>query len=761
MSAPASRRVSFGLFFLSGFSGLVYQLVWLRLAFASFGVVTPVISVVLSVFMFGLGVGSWLSGMVVRRWPWPRGVAWRAYAAAEVMIGAGGIAVPLLFAWGARSLLPTGEADSVQYLTLSAGVIALSLAPFCLAMGSTFPLMLQALRAEREDPDGFSYLYLANVLGAMAGTLLTPVMLVELLGFRGTLAIAVIANWSVAIISLRMSFATGGQPGPATDRRPLSVAADAAAATSGRPRSNLPLWILFTTGLASMGMEIVWARAFMPVLKTQVYSFAGLLWTYLLATWCGSALYRWRLRQGRVASTSALLSLLSLVAFGQLLQADPRVALPGEWLQAGWLLLGIVPYCAVLGYLTPKLIDEWSLGAPGPAGSAYAINVLGCILGPVLASYVLLPRLGVQWSGVLLGLPLWGLAARSLVGDSARAANAVSPDAASAGISAPSTGRQPRGLLWSALVLGVVAAVIGTSYEELEAARGGIVYRDHTATVIATRAEDGGKLLLVNGKPITSITPTTKLMAHLPLCYLTHEPQSALVICFGMGTTYRSLLSWDIDATAVELVPSVRDAFGYFFEDAEEIRRHPRGTIVIDDGRRFLQRTTQTYDVITLDPPPPPEAAASSLLYSREFYQLVKPRLSEGGILHQWFPGGEFLTLQALLRSVAEEFPHVQVLRAFDGWGYHILASERPLPSPSAEELAARLPEGARRDLLEWSPGVGPEALLGAIVATRFPVQQGLNRDPAIVITDDRPYNEYFLLRRLWQWWSGTYTIAL
>ncbi len=739
-------RWQFALFFLSGFSGLVYQIVWLRLAFSAFGVVTPVISVVLSVFMFGLGAGSWCAGAIVRRGQWSRKSALRAYSAAEVFIGSGGIAVPLLFAWGEDVLLPAGEADSFRYLASSAAVILVMLAPFCVAMGVTFPFMMQAIRAEQQREDSFSYLYLANVLGAMLGTLLTPVVLVELLGFRGTLAVAMGANWIAALVSLRKSL----QPAAAAATPPAAAPIVAPADADAAPRPRLALCVLFLTGLASMGMEVVWTRAFTPVLKTQVYSFAGLLFTYLLATWCGSALYRRQLARGRPFANSLLLGLLSLAAAVQLLQSDPRAAMPREWLQIGWLLLGIVPYCGILGYLTPKLIDEYSRGDPAPAGRAYAINVVGCVLGPLAASYLLLPLVGVHWSGVILAVPLWLIAAVMLRGGRP-------PVEGGAG----RTSSRDR-LAWGIATLCLAAAaMLGTSYEELYARQGALVLRDHTATVIALTKENGGSDLLVNGKSITSLTPTTKLMAHLPLAHVSDRPESALVICFGMGTTYRSLLSWDVRTTAVELVPSVGDAFEFYFSDADETRRDPLGRIVIDDGRRFLRRTTERFDVITLDPPPPPEAAASSLLYSTEFYQLVKPRLTEHGILHQWYPGGDLSTFRALLRSISQEFPHVRVMRAFDGWGYHILASQQPIPQRSAVELADRLPESARNDLLEWSPGDPVESLFAAVMGSEIDAAAVASDDPDVIITDDRPYNEYYLMRRGWEHWTGTYTIVL
>lgn len=740
--------MQFRLFFLSGFSGLVYQIVWLRLAFAAFGVITPVISVVLSVFMLGLGAGSWLAGSMLRRWSWSRRGALRAYAAAEFLIGVGALAVPLLFTQGENLLLPAGQTDSFQYLGSSAAIILLAMVPFCLCMGTTFPFMMQAIRGDRGSEGGFSYLYLANVLGALSGTFLTPVALVELFGFHGTLVIGMLANWCAAGVAFRLSLYP--DPGAVSSAAPQLTPPVAMATKSVRISSRFALCILFTTGLASMGMEVVWTRAFAPILLTQVYSFAGLLFSYLLATWCGSMLYRRHLARNRLLSDQFLLGMLALSAGGQILAADPRIILPQYWMQIAWLLLSIAPYCAILGYLTPKLIDEHALGRPDAVGHAYAVNVLGCIVGPLLVSYLLLPQFGLQWSGIALAIPLWMLSGWSLRLESPLPAVGVPGKAPIL----------PR-LAWAAATAcGIAAATVGTSYEDRFAAQGARVYRDHTATVIAGFI-DGRKDLLVNGKSITAFTPSTKLMAHLPLAQLPHQPKSALVICFGMGTTYRSLLSWGIDTTTVELVPSVSEAFGYYFPDADEVRKNPQSHIIIDDGRRFLRRTSQRFDVITLDPPPPVEAAGSSLLYSREFYQLIKPRLAEGGILQQWYPGGDFKTFQAILRSVLAEFPHVRVTRAFDKWGYHMLCSMQPLPERTASELYSRLPEAARRDLVEWTTDRSGEALLEAVVSTPVTATDVISDDPLVIITDDRPYNEYYLLRRIWEWWTGTYTIVL
>ncbi len=176
----------------------------------------------------------------------------------------------------------------------------------------------------------------------------------------------------------------------------------------------------------------------------------------------------------------------------------------------------------------------------------------------------------------------------------------------------------------------------------------------------------------------------------------------------------------------------------------------PSNRIVIDDGRRFLQRSGRRFDIVTVDPPPPLEAAGSSLLYSTEFYDLVKLRLNPGGILQQWSPGGDVLSDIAIARSLVNSFPHVIAFRAVELRGTHFVASMEPIRVPTAEEFVARLPAKARRDLVEWNTGDlrDPRAFIAEVLKRQVPVEDLLEGDTGVVVKDDRPFNEYYLLRR-------------
>jgi spermidine synthase len=751
-----NRPLIFLLFFVSGFCGLLYQVVWTRLAFASFGITTPVFSVVISVFMLGLSLGSWAGGkgvgLLVSRTRWSAAVF---YAIAELAIGIGAFAVPYLFGMGEHLLLLVGEAGSLRYLFFSAVALALSILPWCIFMGTTFPFMMAYVREQEPgNAESFSYLYLANVLGAMSGTLLTAFVLVEALGFRHTLWVAAVGNFVIAALSLRLgmqspvreSLPRSNEPAAGEGSRREETQAGASSETRLQPetgalawllairqRGRLMAWLLFATGFASMAMEVVWIRSFGPVLKTQVYSFALVVAAYLGATFLGSLLYRSHLRKSCPRPTAELIGLLCATVLLPILLNDPRLVKANwQWdadpLSVVILLVSISPFCAILGYLTPRLIDDYAGGDPAKAGRAYAVNVLGCILGPLFASYLLLPRIGERYALLLLGLPF--LVFYFLMRDTARR-------------------KVNWGMGLSVAVLLIWALFFATNYEDhlLKTEKRTAVRRDYAASVISF-GESREKHLLVNGVGMTSLTPVTKFMVHLPLALHQGRPTSALIICFGMGTSYRSALSWDLPTTAVELVPSVVDAFDFYHPDASRVRQNPQGRIVIDDGRRFLKRTQEKFDVIVVDPPPPPEAAGSSLLYSEQFYELIKQHLKPNGILQAWLPGGDPALAFAVLRSIRQAFPHIRCFGSVESLGTHVLASMDPIPLRTAHEMAGRLPAKAARDLMEWSSAPNAAAYFEEVISQESSIDRALHPDPSIRITDDQPYNEYYLLRK-------------
>jgi spermidine synthase len=728
----------FAFFIVSGFCGLVYEVVWLRLAMASFGVTTALTSIVLSAFMAGLGLGSWGAGALTRRVLDTNGPrALRIYSIAELLVGVSSFAVPFELRLGRQILLHLnsfGGWQSSGYYVAAGIWIAFALVPWCVCMGSTFPLLMAVIRKTNRAASerSFSYLYLANVLGALIGTLASAFIIIELMGFRGTLFVAGCLNAILAIAALTLSFRV--------DTSVFQVTRVETPPT--RPRLyGLPdgcvLLFLFTTGMVSMGMEIIWIRQLTPYLGNVVYAFAGIVAVYLLSSAVGTEDYRkWRQRHspGESASTWIFLALAAAI---------PAVAgTPSAFLAMTSLeivrLCTIILFCTLAGFLTPLLVDSWSNGDPDRAGTAYAYNIAGCIAGPLIAGFGLLPWMSERWAILILDVPLFAIAAATIFGS--RTASAVKVSLTGPAVK---------------LALAGVAAVLlfsfSQDYETMWPQR--IVKRDYTATVIAT-GSGFSKSLLVNGIGMTVLTPITKGMVHLPLALLPRPPKNGLVICFGMGTSFRSMLSWGIPTTAVDLVPSVPELIGYYQPHAQELVASPLAHIVVDDGRRFLDGSSETYDAIIVDPPPPVQAPGSSLLYSREFYSVIKAHLQQDGILQIWYPAsfGDTATLASIAKSLIQSFPYVRAFEAkddrFEGYGFLFLASKEPIPVTSSGVLATRLPAAAAADLVEWGPKPTPQQQFDWLLSRERDVNRIAGEDTKIpALTDDRPINEYFLLR--------------
>jgi spermidine synthase len=725
----------FAFFVLSGFCGLVYQVVWLRIAMAAFGVTTPMVSIVLSVFMGGLALGSWGAGRIVGRMHGRTPAALlRFYAAAELLIGVSGVAAAPLINLGREILASSGVGvswDSSGYYLASGAWMGLALLPFCTAMGATFPLAMAGIRSAFADSRrSFSYLYVANVAGAILGTLGSAFVLIELLGFRKTMLIAASVNALIALGAFALSVR------PNIPRQGASTSTEAAAPTAmqlPQPPSRLIPAFLFTSGLVSLALEVVWTRQFVAFYGPVVYSFATILAVYLGATVAGSSAYRWWANRSKTCSVDAVWPWAALIAFLTgllgLAAADPRVPLQPGFLNGAFrIVLGIGPFCTVLGFLTPMLVDRYSAGDPHRAGTAYAVNTIGCIVGPVVAGFFLLPLYGERWTTISLCIPLLFFG--------------VIIAGKSSACTAASTAIRLTAVVGAAVLLVIFTRDFETSFEQR------IVLRDHTATVIAT-GQGMGKRLLVNGNGMTTLTAVTKVMAHLPLVLLGHTPEKGLVLCLGMGTSFRAMLSWGIPTTVVELVPSIPALLGYYHDDGDKIRSSASATVVVDDARRYLERTRELYDVIVVDPPPPVEAAASSLLYSTEFYSIARRRLKPGGILQQWLPYGEQIVLSAVEKALVDQFPYVRVFRSVEGWGFYFVASDRPIVSPGPNAIADKMPKSAAADLVEWGPERDPTAQLARLFRSEVPLTEfsKLVADPK-PLTDDLPVNEYFFLRR-------------
>ena len=197
------------------------------------------------------------------------------------------------------------------------------------------------------------------------------------------------------------------------------------------------------------------------------------------------------------------------------------------------------------------------------------------------------------------------------------------------------------------------------------------------------------------------------------------------------------------------MFPSVPKLFPFYHSDASSVLSAPQAKVVVDDGRRYLERTPEKYDAIVVDPPPPIESAGSSLLYSRDFYAIARQRLKPEGILEQWFFTGDKADITAVTRAIQEEFPYVNAYTStFGTKGIYFFASMSPIPNRTPQELLQRMPPKAVADMMEWGPSKTPLEQINAVVSQPTSLRNLCLLAPGTsALSDDKPINEYNRLR--------------
>ncbi len=735
----------FGIFILSGAAGLIYEIVWSRQLVLVFGNTTQAVSAILTGFFGGMAIGAAVGGRIADRVRSPL----RMYGVLELLLVVVVLITPLSFRLiheVYRAAYPAIEGTPFLVLTrLTLAVLAL--APATVMMGATFPALVRHIARTRALSEAFGRLYAANTIGAVVGTLVAGLVLVELLGLSGALLFGAACSGIAGIIAISLARHADTEAGS----RPAAVSVPG---TLQRRSIALALAIAFLSGLTSLGYQVTWTRLLTSGTGGYTYVFTAVLALFLTGLAIGALLFtglRGRLGSPiRVLAISqlavAVLAVLGLV----LIIGSPRPLDPGDPLGSVQALVVsaiavVLPVATILGLAFPTasalLRDE--LGEAGSeSGALLASNTVGAIVGSLVIPFVLMPTIGSPAIIVVLAL-----------------ANAT------LGVVLAVLARPPRRLLAAAgvavaVAIGVVAARPGAINQPnvaLITSLGGTIFasdEDEIASVQAGQKSSTPELW-VAGTSMTLLTVDAKLMPILPLI-ARPDSDRALVVAFGMGTAFRSALIAGMQTDVVELVPSVPEMFGWYYADADQVLADPDGRLVVADGRNHLELATEAFDVIVTDPPPPIESSGASVISSREYYEAGRDHLTPGGVMMQWVPFGAPETeLKEHIRTFTAVFDEVLLVRGAGGYGFYMLGSDEPivLDPEVATEVLGR--PGVLEDISSAydSPADTVSGWLDVIDR-----QTWLTDDAARayvgdghLITDDRPRPEYFLLRR----WLG------
>ncbi len=699
------------LFFLSGASGLIYQIAWVRQSVFTFGVSIYAYSAVIGAYMIGLALGSYVLGRKIDSHKRPL----RTYAVLEAGIAL--LAALSPFALAAVHGLYPGLSDALPAAGgwLTAVRLALSLAvltPATFLIGATLPVMsrIYATRRGRVGSD-VGAMYLANTIGAAVGCAGAGLILLRMIGTRETIFLGAGINLLVAAgACAALRFAQGGSggtaaagPGPAGERALGAEPGLEAAAARSSPETPLPPRTLRylaaaygVSGFIALGYEIVWARILYIHSSHAVYSFSIMLAVFLCALALGSAGGSWLLRRKRAALRHfgalqlaiGLLAIGVLHAFAQLpaLHLEERF---GGYTVAYEFLLAFVtlfPPALLLGVLFPvvgSLYTRERSDAVGlRIGLVNALNTVGAIAGSLGAGFVLIPLMGLRNTALLLAGLNIAIGAAALWFD--RSAGRATRRWVPAGVAA-------------AAVVAILALspgrYLGSYYDQADRL---IYYKEGVETTVAVLdfPERNFKISFVNGRDEVPTDQASmaafRLLGHLPYLFRPGA-RNAAVLSFGNGIATGTLDTHDIPTIdAVDLSPEMVEAAAIYKEENYDILASDRLRLHIEDGRNFLLRAVESYDIISVDATHPANAS-SWALFTLEFYRLVDRRLADDGVFMQWIPIHGVLEddYRSILRTVREVFPHTTLWSTGATHSY-VVATREPMTAVVFQSLLAR-----------------------------------------------------------------------
>lgn len=702
---------------------------WARQLVLVFGNTTQAVSAILTGFFAGMAIGSLGGGRLADRVRSPL----RLYGILEVLVAAIALATPVLFGRVAdlyRVAYPALEQSPTLLGLTRFGLALAALAPATILMGATLPTLSRHLvRGHAEAALSFGRLYAANTLGGIVGAALSGFVLIELFGLTG----ALIAGVGCSAIAGGVALALGRGAVPREIRVPVG------AAPRGR---RLALTVAFVSGLTSLGYQVLWTRLLSSGTGSTTYVFTAILVIFLVGIAIGALLYAAGVGRGAdpvgvLALTQLLVGVIAVT--GMAIIGGGLVVLPLPLV----MLATLIPATILMGLALPVasgLAAQRDGHIGGDTGALLAANTVGIVGGTFVVPFVLMPTIGSPRAVALLAVANLVLGTTLYLRGRARSPSrqAIGPALVALSI--------------AALIIGPpILADPGASRVQREGALFTSTEDEIASVQAGTR--NGARHLWVAGTSMTALTVDAKLMPLLPLM-ARPDARSALVIAFGMGSSYRSALRAGLAVTGVELVPSVPRMFGYYYDDAGAVLAAPAGRLVIADGRNHAQLTRETFDIVVVDPPPPIKSAGTAVLYSREFYAACRDRLGTSGVMMEWMPYDQSVDeFRSHVRTFADVFPHLTIVFGPGGNGVFMLGSGEPITIDAGRARAilerpgviadlAATPDAAGRTLDTWTALVPRSIWVTDSEARRF-------AGDAAPITDDRPLTEYFLIRGL------------
>jgi len=666
------------------------------------------ISIILTIFMGGLGLGSYLASRTIDRIKEPIRLV-RIYGILELAIGAYGLAIPVL-------LTAFKPLFAILYNQLFSNFILYNLLTFVgcsillcipvICMGATLPILCRFYVTKLSHLGTHAgRLYGLNTIGAALGALLCGFWLINLLGMPGTLIFAVLINGIIGLSCLLAGYkvripqvVSDSEKSPLKDVTQKTKLLEYPGAVTGA------LVIFAVSGFCAMSYEVIWTKLLGLIVGPTTYSFTIVLVTFILGLALGSMIFGWLAdRTGKaiwlllltqIAAALFVLGVSQVIGNSQLFFAKV-IFIFRERFALLSISKVVILFCFMifptlcLGATFPLVgkIYTQSVSKVGRSiGVAYAINTIGAVLGSFCAGFVLIPLFGKEKSlslviglqlltslviaGIILGrkrenilklvslgvpalaglflcfyFPMWN---RYLLSEGRYYRfNKIETEVQHSG--------------WLETLLQGPKILTRLAYGEL------VYYGDGIGgfTTVRKYADPLGGVEYImenSGKADASSRgdmTTQTLVAHFPMLFH-RNPKTVMVLGLASGVTAGEVLYYPVEQLDVlEISHQVVEASDFFIPWNNNVVSDPKTNLIIQDGRAHLQLTKQKYDVI-ISEPSNPWMAGLSTLFTRDCFALAKNQLSEDGIFVQWLQAYEMDWPRFALvgRTFAEVFPN-------------------------------------------------------------------------------------------------------
>ncbi|MFH1312137.1 MAG: fused MFS/spermidine synthase [Candidatus Eisenbacteria bacterium] len=679
MRSDKSTVLVFALFFVSGITGLVYEVAWTRMLITVFGSTTYAVSTVLAAFMGGLALGSIILGKFGDRLQRPV----LAYGILEILIGIYAVLMPSIIGGLFGIYSAVFEAFGQQPLPVTILRFLLTflviLIPTTL-MGGTLPILSKfAGREFARIGKNIGGLYALNTFGAVIGSFMTGFVLLEFLGVSSSVYLAAVVTIMVGITA----FATGRKPVTLTAPGPSGeTAKPSEAAALPRYTAFVALLAIGISGGAALAYEVIYTKVLVFSLGASAHAFSLMLTTFLIGIALGSLISsrladRSKHPAAAFGSIEIIIGLTALASIYLLSRLDlTRQYLDlrdaggdlfklrgGGFLQAATILLVPAVFMGAAFPFVTRIYARKDL-VSSSIGRIYFFNTIGAVAGSLIAGFVLVPLLGSARSiafiasfNIAAGVLLFSCGARRKVWAAAA----------------------PCALIVFMIVASLIRpAVFARTFNIKEKGSELLYFKEGVSGTVTVHRYPGYDLLAIDGVNVAGTSDmlrvTQKLQGHLPILLAPGKDRVAH-IGFGSGETLRILtLHGAHHIDGIEICRDVISVAKRFFSDLNRlVFDRPEVHITIMDGKNFVLLTQDEYDIIMTDSIYP-GAGGASALYTYDHFMAVRDKLKTGGIASCWLPLDlSREDMQVALKAFSDAFPDMAIWYCYMTFSQHAL----------------------------------------------------------------------------------------